>query len=210
MKKIIFTTLVISVLLLPGNSWGWDAQSTHPGELPKTFTISDLYSYILFVVYTGNGTWLVKIMEINSNDIDNAQTIVYDAIQSMPKKLKPFPKRNNSIRIKPKLTISPLTISKQGRPGKIRAWLSADYGINIVLTWNVIKEGKPGIQYAFAHELGHWVWFFILSEADRQEYTELVGKPNYHDQKLINTQVWRQYIPNPYVSRVRAVARTDL
>jgi len=107
------------------------------------------------------------------------------AIKSISDRLKPFPRYDDDNDwIVPNVLISPIVEFKQiGMPGKIYGWLSDR---NIVITSSVIKQGEKNIQNVFAHEFGHWVWFYILSEEEKQQYRDIAGTVNDYDRKLLN------------------------
>lgn len=167
---------------------GTAVKDNEPFNEAATFTISDLYPPTIFpLCFTGPGKWIVEPVQLDSESKMNALNAFQSAIQPISQRLKPFPMFINNNWIAPSVVISPMFIIEHGRPGKTTAWYDSEYN-SIVLTWAVLQVGKAAIQHAFAHEFGHWVWYHIMTDEEKQEYRNLVGEPNKRrDQELIDT-----------------------
>lgn len=88
--------------------------------------------------------------------------------------------------IVPILVFVPATITNIERMGKPKTIAFYDHSINfIAITYSALDSGENGIEEAFTHELGHWVWYNVLNEREKQQYLGLSGKPNQHDQDLL-------------------------
>lgn len=176
--------LIISALVAACEKSGENSSaSPTESEIISTFSLDQLQPKILPYVFTNQGTWVVKPVQINNKDKTKALENMQHTLNSISPRLKPFPAYRNGEPIIPKIKITPITIIKQGRSVNTLAWFDSEYNA-IVLTWDIASVGEETIQYAFSHELGHWVWYYILSDLDKKEYRTLVnGKKamEYHN-----------------------------
>jgi len=176
--------LIISVLVTACENSGGNSSASPPeSEVIATFSLNQLEPKILPYVFTNQGTWVVKPVQIKNKDKAKALQNMQHTLNTISPRLKPFPAYRNGKPIIPKIKITPITIIKQGRSVNTLAWFDLEYNA-IVLTWDIANVGEETIQYAFSHELGHWFWYYILTDQDKMEYRALVdGKKRmeYHN-----------------------------
>ncbi|KJS10597.1 MAG: hypothetical protein VR67_16955 [Peptococcaceae bacterium BRH_c8a] len=175
--------LIISVLVTACEKSENTSASSTESENISTFSLNQLQPKVLPYVFTNQGTWVVKPVQIKNKDKAKALENMQHTLDTISPRLKPFPAYRNGKPIIPKIKITPITIVKQGRSVNTLAWFDIEYNA-IVLTWDIASVGEETIQYGFSHELGHWVWYYILTDQDKTEYRALVnGKKTmeYHN-----------------------------
>lgn len=149
------------------------------GEVPvKVFPVAPPYE----------GKWIVEPVRLDVAQKAATVELCREALADIGKRLAPLPLLNGSGNwALPQVILSPAMVSEEGRPGKTSAWYMPDYGKSIVLTWRPVSLGRAGVEYALAHELGHWVWFNALTEAERLRYREIAGGFDRRDRELMET-----------------------
>lgn len=148
--------------------------ATNDPEPASIFTIDQLQPKILPYVFTDRGTWIVKPVQTKEKDRVKALKSLEKTLHIISARLKPFPTHRDEQSIIPKIKITPITISKQGRSVKTLGWFDSEYNA-IVLTWDIVRVGEEALQYAFSHELGHWVWYYVLTDREKEKYRGLVN-----------------------------------
>lgn len=143
------------------------------GDEPETFTIDQVQPKVLPYVFTDQGTWIVKPVQTRPADKEKALNALKRAQETVSKRLKPFPTYNGEENIVPRIKITPISISKQGRTVNTLGWFDAEFNA-IVLTWDITTVGDEALLYAFSHELGHWVWFYVLSDWEKDGYRAIL------------------------------------
>jgi len=186
MKRKIAAAVLAAVFII--HFLGQAGQAAEPGlltteQLTGEFQIEELYPFFMPIMCMAPGKWLVETVQIDAEIKEKVRSEFKQAVEGISVKLKPFPLYNNGRFLKPSVVIAPFFLTGVGRPGNTSAWYDLSRNM-IVLTWHSVEDGVEGIRNDLLHEFGHWVWFNILDEVEKEEYGCIVGEPDQADLKL--------------------------
>ncbi|MBF7084350.1 hypothetical protein IT084_15455 [Desulfallas sp. Bu1-1] len=175
MKKqlvIIIMAVVFATAIYPTSSWAGN-----------TFLPKDIIFNYFPLSPSAPGEWIVEPIERHEFALEYENVIqkMKNALEQVSQKIKPFQSfdADNEKWLEPQLVLVPSVVHLQGRPGETMAWYDYDFN-TLAITWNVLKN-ENDIAPVFSHELGHWVWFNILTEEEKQQYLKIAGKPDQSD-----------------------------